>query len=74
MVDLGFKYPIAVSGLGMGFASLFAFIYCDILGEAKSCVSAMKFHICIQEIVNETPVPGYYRGGLFFHMGRCTLL
>lgn len=41
MVDLGFKYPIAVSGLGMGFASLFAFIYCDILGEAKSCVAAM---------------------------------
>ncbi|KXZ48371.1 hypothetical protein GPECTOR_28g778 [Gonium pectorale] len=31
MVDLKFKYPMAVAAMGMGFASIACFIWCDVL-------------------------------------------
>ncbi|GFR50579.1 hypothetical protein Agub_g12853 [Astrephomene gubernaculifera] len=33
MVDLGFKYPMAVAAMGMGFASIATFFYCDVLKQ-----------------------------------------
>ncbi|GLC43580.1 hypothetical protein PLESTB_000396100 [Pleodorina starrii] len=38
MVDLGFSYPMAVAAMGMGFASVATFLYCDVLKRVPPTV------------------------------------
>ncbi|EFJ49182.1 hypothetical protein VOLCADRAFT_104385 [Volvox carteri f. nagariensis] len=44
-VDLNFKYPMAVAAMGMGFASVASYVYCDLLKRVPAAVGVdAKFY------------------------------
>ncbi|GIL76150.1 hypothetical protein Vretimale_5718 [Volvox reticuliferus] len=45
MVDLKFKYPMAVAAMGMGFASVATYVYCDLLKRVPPTIGVdTKFY------------------------------
>lgn len=45
-VDLNFHYPMAVAAMGMGFASVATFVYCDLLKRVPPVIGIdTKFYL-----------------------------